>query len=144
MSAKNRKTGGRGYRAQDVDGADMAPVERGGAQHPDAWRYIAYLRRRVEDYPDENRPTPKWSELDHQAVAVVLNEVEWLRRFHDAASLLLQRRGLRVEMPVPGEPVLEEPARRGFPDARWQVACFVAGALVGGLAGWLSGVIGLA
>ncbi len=60
-----------------------------------ARNYVIYLRRRVEDYAEPDRPIPKWSDLDHEAVKVVLDEVDWLQRAHASANETLRKNGLR-------------------------------------------------
>jgi hypothetical protein len=65
---------------------------------PYAREYVFYLRRRVEDYPLPEMPTPKWTDLDHEAVATVLNELERLHQFYRAAKPELDRCGSRVAL----------------------------------------------
>lgn len=60
-----------------------------------ARNYVIYLRRRVEDYTEPDRPIPKWSDLDHEAVKVVLDEVDWLQRAHASANEILRKNGLQ-------------------------------------------------
>jgi hypothetical protein len=61
-----------------------------------ARNYVIYLRRRVEDYAEPDQPIPKWSDLDHEAVKVVLDEVEWLQRANASASETLRKHGLHT------------------------------------------------
>lgn len=64
-----------------------------------ARNYVIYLRRRVEDFADADRPVPKWSDLDHEAVKVVLDEFERLQHANLAASETLSRHGLQASRP---------------------------------------------
>lgn len=48
--------------------------------------YFFYLRRRVDDYPDPDQPVPNWTEPDHEAIALLLEEVERLHAFQRAAG----------------------------------------------------------
>ena len=59
-----------------------------------ARNYVIYLRRRVEDFGDADRPIPKWSDLDHDAVKVVLDEFDRLHHVNTAANETLRRNGL--------------------------------------------------
>jgi hypothetical protein len=61
-----------------------------------ARNYVIYLRRRAEDFAEPDRPIPKWSDLDHQAVRVVLDEFERLQHANDAAGETLRRHGLQA------------------------------------------------
>jgi hypothetical protein len=66
--------------------------------HPYARDYIFYLRRRVEDYPVPDQPVPKWTELDHQAISLLLDELERLHRYRQTTAPLLAHHGLRGDM----------------------------------------------
>lgn len=61
-----------------------------------ARNYVIYLRRRVEDFADADRPVPKWSELDHEAVKVVLDEFDRLQHVNTTANETLRRHGLQA------------------------------------------------
>jgi hypothetical protein len=60
-----------------------------------ARNYVIYLRRRVDDYAEPDRPIPKWTDLDHEAVRTVLDEVDWLQRANVKASEMLRKHGLQ-------------------------------------------------
>jgi hypothetical protein len=68
---------------------------------PYARDYIFYLRRRVEDFPDPELPAPRWTELDHQAIGLLLDELERLHRYRQTTAPLLARHGLRGDMREP-------------------------------------------
>lgn len=57
---------------------------------------ICYLRRRAEDYPDAGKPVPRWTDLDYQAVSLLLDELGTLQRFYQDTIPELQARGLPV------------------------------------------------
>ena len=65
--------------------------------------HFLYLRRRVEDFPDRSRPTPRWTELDYQAVSSVLRELGTLQRFYQVALPQLCERGIQLAIPVDEE-----------------------------------------
>ncbi|HEX5163999.1 MAG TPA: hypothetical protein VFV93_01280 [Thermomicrobiales bacterium] len=64
-----------------------------------ARNYVIYLRRRVEDFADADRPVPKWSDLDHEAVKVVLDEFERLQHANQSAGDTLRKHGLAPSRP---------------------------------------------
>ncbi|HYI16420.1 MAG TPA: hypothetical protein VEX37_13575 [Thermomicrobiales bacterium] len=59
-----------------------------------ARNYVIYLRRRVEDFAEPDRPIPKWSDLDHEAVRVVLDEFDRLQLANLAAHEALRKHGI--------------------------------------------------
>lgn len=56
---------------------------------------VIYPRRRVEDYAEPDRPIPKWSDLDHDAVKIVRNEVDRLQQGNVRANETLRKHGLQ-------------------------------------------------
>ena len=59
-----------------------------------ARNYAIYLRRRAEDYAEPDRPIPKWSDLDHEAVKVVLDEFDRLQHANLVANEALRKHGI--------------------------------------------------
>lgn len=76
----------------------------------DAKNHAVYLQRRVDDFPDQSRPTPKWTERDYAAVAAVLREFRDLEECYDLAVERLQDHGLPV--PLPADDGINEPMPR--------------------------------
>jgi hypothetical protein len=61
-----------------------------------ARNYAIYLRRRAEDFAEPDRPIPKWSDLDHEAVKVVLDEFERLQHANAVANEALRKNGIKT------------------------------------------------
>ena len=59
-----------------------------------ARNYAIYLRRRAEDFAEPDRPIPKWSDLDHEAVKVVLDEFDRLQHANVVANEALRKNGI--------------------------------------------------
>ena len=93
-----------------------------------ARNYVIYLRRRVEDFADANRPIPKWSELDHEAVKVVLDELERLQHTNQAANETLRRHGLGISLSTFSSAGQEVRFDSG---AGWKVVLVATGVLLG-------------
>jgi hypothetical protein len=68
-----------------------------------ARNYAVYLQRRAEDFVDPERPLPKWSELDREAVRELLREFQRLDRAYDLAAASLQDNGLPIPLPLDEE-----------------------------------------
>lgn len=64
----------------------------------DVRNHFFYLRRRVEDYPDAGQPVPRWTDLDYQAVSLLLDELGTLQRFYADAAPEFQVRGVPVAL----------------------------------------------
>ena len=62
----------------------------------DVRNHFFYLRRRVEDYPDASQPVPRWTDLDYQAVSLLLDELGTLQRFYADTAPELQARGVPI------------------------------------------------
>ncbi len=61
-----------------------------------ARNYAVYLQRRVEDLGDPARPTPKWTDIDRDAVRELIREFRRLERVHDLAVEQLTAHGIEV------------------------------------------------
>ena len=59
-----------------------------------ARNYAVYLQRRVEDHGDPERPAPKWSDTDREAVRELVREFRRLERLHELAVERLDEHGL--------------------------------------------------
>ena len=59
-----------------------------------ARNYAVYLKRRVEDHRDSDRPTPKWTEIDREAVRELVREFRRLERRCDLAYERLSEHGI--------------------------------------------------
>ena len=62
-----------------------------------AHKYVVYLQRRVEDHGDPERPTPKWTAIDRDAVRDLVREFRRLERLYD----LDVERLIEHSIPVP-------------------------------------------
>ncbi len=58
-----------------------------------AQEHFFYLRRRIEDFPDEGAPVPRWTAMDYQAVQSVLHQLGVLQRFYQSVQPQLQKHG---------------------------------------------------
>lgn len=64
----------------------------------DVRNHFFYLRRRVKDYPDAGQPAPRWTDLDYQAVSLLLDELGTPQRFYQDTAPDLRARGLPVAL----------------------------------------------
>jgi hypothetical protein len=72
-------------------------------RRPNARNYAVYLQRRVEDFVDPERPLPKWSELDREAVRELVREFQRLDKAYDLAAASLQDYGMSIPLPMDDE-----------------------------------------
>ena len=62
----------------------------------DVRNHFFYLRRRVEDYPDAGQPVPRWTDLDYQAVSLLLDELGTLQRYYQDTLPHMKQNGIPV------------------------------------------------
>ena len=84
-------------------------------QRINARNYAVYLQRRVEDHFDADRPVPKWTDIDREAVREVVREFRRLERNYDLAVEELERRGLTAPLSIDDETVPDESAWMAVP-----------------------------
>ena len=93
-----------------------------------ARNYVIYLRRRVEDFSEPDRPIPKWSDLDHEAVRVVLDELDRLQHANVVANEALRKAGIKTSQATISSGDREI---RFESDAGWKVILLAVGVTCG-------------
>lgn len=73
-----------------------------------ARNYAVYLQRRAGDYVDRDQPTPRWTDLDREAVFELVRGFRYMERCYDLTVSALHDAGL--EIPLPSNPEEEDPA----------------------------------
>lgn len=73
-----------------------------------ARNYAVYLQRRSGDYIDRDQPTPRWTDLDREAVHELVRGFRYMERCYDLAVAAL--RDANLEVPLPADPDAEDPA----------------------------------
>ncbi len=57
-----------------------------------------YLQQQIHDFRDHDRPIPKWTKHDREALSNVLREYRYLDRFYRLAVDKLQEHNFRPDM----------------------------------------------
>lgn len=78
-----------------------------GMRRINARNYAVYLQRRAEDFGDPERPIPKWTDLDHEAVRELVREFWFLDRWQEDLLATLHEHGLPPPPPPDGFDALD-------------------------------------
>ena len=73
-----------------------------------ARNYAVYLQRRVGDYVDSDQPTPRWTDLDREAINELIRGFRYLEQCYDLA--VAELRAAELEIPLPVDPEETDPA----------------------------------
>lgn len=91
-------------------------------------------RRRVEDYPDAGQPVPRWTDLDYQAVSLLLDELGTLQRYYQDTLPYLRENGIPVTLRSAGDNEQEsvyDTLRPRESRLGWGLPLFGTGLLIG-------------
>ena len=73
-----------------------------------ARNYAVYLQRRVGDYVDSDQPTPRWTDLDREAINELVRGFRYLEQCYDLAVAELH--AAELDVPLPTDPEEADPA----------------------------------